>query len=188
MTSAAIACPTAHTPRGVTIVLRRRWIGAVVAFSVIAAATLATAWIGGRDHGSQDRSTARAIIAQANAIRMRNGQQPLVASAELTRAAEAYAREMAARGTLDHTGQDGSTVDARAEAHGYRAWNVLAENLASGSGTRDASDIVEAWLRSAEHRRNVLSPDLRDAGAGCYVVRTEPPRYWCAMEFGTRAP
>ncbi len=131
-----------------------------------------------------DRSAARRITELTNAARQRNAQPPLSVNPRLTLTAEAYAREMARRDWFGHIGPDGAGIEGRAEASGYDDWALLAENLAMGSGPRDPAHLVESWLSSAEHRRNMLSPDLHDIGVGCYVISG---RFWCAQEFGARA-
>jgi uncharacterized protein YkwD len=159
----------------------------VLAALAALAAALALAGAGG-DHAGDGgaRRTAGAITDRTNGARAQQGLPPLTLDPALTRAAGAYARELARSGVLDHNGPGGSTVDTRAAAHGYDDWTFLGENLATGSGAPDAAALVEAWLRSPEHRRNLLSPDLSEFGAGCYVISGAGPRYWCALELGAR--
>jgi len=44
--------------------------------------------------------------------------------------------------------------------------------------------IVTAWMRSAGHRDNLLSPDLQETGVGCYTRSDQGLRYWCVQAFG----
>ena len=154
---------------------------------VILALFAGLGWSGGRGgDGGPDRVAARRIVALTNAARQRDAQPPLAVSERLTRAGEAYAREMARREWFDHIDPDGATVEQRAEVFGYAGWVFLAENLAVDSGTREPAGVVASWLRSPGHRRNILSADLEEVGVGCYAVSGDPARLWCAQEFGTR--
>ncbi|MBI5284532.1 MAG: CAP domain-containing protein, partial [Chloroflexi bacterium] len=142
-------------------------------------------WVAGRRGGDGlDRTAAARIIDLTNDARQREAKAPLSISPQLTAAAEEYARVMARREWFEHIDPDGVTVERRAEAFGYADWAFLAENLVTGTGSRDASYLVESWLSSPEHRRNILSADLQEVGVGCYVRKGSPSRFWCAQEFG----
>ena len=106
----------------------------------------------------------------------------LAASAKLSAAALAYARDMAAGGYMDHTGRDGSSPAERITRSGYR-WREVGENLASGVMTPEA--LVAGWLASPAHCANLMSAAFREAGAA-FAVNPHDQRgvYW-AMEFGT---
>jgi uncharacterized protein YkwD len=107
------------------------------------------------------------LLMKINAIRLAQGL-PLVSSdAELTRAAQRHAEEIAARGELSHTGTDGARVGERLDRVGY-PYVLAVENLASG--TLDADDTLERWLDSPSHRVNLLSAATRQAGVGYIEV------------------
>lgn len=168
---------TSDAPGALLLLLRAALVAALVA--VIATSGRASG--GSRD--GVDAAVARTIIERTNAARADAGLPPLSIDPQLTRTAAAYAREMARHGWFDHTARDGAGVEARAEAAGYADWEYLAENLATGAGRPDADAVVARWLESPDHRRNLLAPELRDAGVACYVASS---RYWCAQEFGAR--
>src|SRR5690606_15395607 len=73
------------------------------------------------------------FVNQARSRRQRCGRMtfapapPLRLDSALSRAALVHARDMAARGTLTHTGQDGSAPSDRITAAGY-AWSLVGEN------------------------------------------------------------
>jgi len=177
LSRAPVARPT-HRPIASNSDARRVARHAVIAVGLVAVVATAGWWTRGGD----DVAISRTIIDRTNLARAESGLLPLEANPQLTRAAESYAREMARRGWFDHTGPDGASVDVRAEAAGYTAWEYLGENLAMGAGRPDAGAVVDRWLESADHRRNILSPELRETGVACYVADA---RYWCAQEFGT---
>ena len=106
--------------------------------------------------------TANAMLAAINAERQAHGARPLVLDPRLARAAALHARDLARTGRLSHTGSDGSTMGERAERAGYR-WSQIAENLADTRADTPSS-VVEQWMRSAPHRKNLLGRAYRDLG------------------------
>lgn len=136
--------------------------------------------------GGLDKEAAQHIVDLTNAIRRKRSLAPLSVDPRLTLAAERHAQAMAQQHRFDHVGPDGSTIDRRVEAAGYLDWASLGENLAMGTGPTIPVDIVSAWMDSARHRDNLLSPILREIGVGCYVRPNPGLRFWCVQDFGTR--
>jgi uncharacterized protein YkwD len=110
---------------------------------------------------------------------------PLAASGVLQRAALAHARDLAARGELDHVGQDGSTPAARVTRAGYR-WRVTGENIASGQPT--AEIVVADWLRSPRHCANIMDPDFTELGVGHAVEPRGTGRIFWVQVFAAPQP
>ena len=120
------------------------------------------------------------LLMKVNAIRLAQGLPPLSSDADLSRAAQRHAEEIAARGELSHTGSDGSWIGQRLDRVGY-PYVLAVENLASG--TLDEDDTVERWLGSPGHRVNLLSASMRQAGVGYIEVPVPDMRiayrsYW----------
>ena len=114
--------------------------------------------------------TARTVLCLLNRIRSRHDLRPLQDSARLRKAALRHSRDMVRRGFFDHDSPGGGDLVSRARAAGYiRAgvgWTV-GENIAWGSGRlATPASIVDAWMHSAGHRHNILSPAFRDLGVG----------------------
>ena len=123
------------------------------------------------------------MIDRINLHRARQGLGPVRLDAALSRAAAAHSRDMAENDVFGHTGSDGSTIGARASRAGY-AWRRIGENVAGG-GTRP-EEVVDDWLASEGHRRNMLEPAYVDAGVGHSVRDPDPGRvryrhYWTLM-------
>lgn len=97
-----------------------------------------------------------------NAQRAANGLSAVRNDARLARAAQAHAEDMVAQGYFSHTGANGSRFSQRARAAGYTC--AAAENIASGQKT--SATVMEDWMNSAGHRRNILLSDARDIGIG----------------------
>lgn len=99
---------------------------------------------------------------------------PVGWSDRLAEAARDQSRHLARTGRLSHSGRGGSTLGERIRAAGYqpRAW---AENVASGQP--DAATVIDAWLDSPGHCRNIMNPAYSEIGAA--AVRGSDGRlYW----------
>lgn len=102
-------------------------------------------------------------LAAVNATRARSGLAPLAAHPKLDKAAQTHACDLARRGTLSHTGSDGSTFGARIHRTGYLR-GTANENIATRTGGGTAT--VGAWMNSPPHRKNILAGRTREAGIG----------------------
>lgn len=110
-----------------------------------------------------DATEAR-LLDLINAFRSQNGLRPLRTSARLSSVAQGHACDNAARGSIDHTGSDGATLDRRLSRGGYRYWTA-AENTGLGF-YQSPERMVQFWINSPGHRANLLIPDVREAGLG----------------------
>ncbi|WNL40208.1 CAP domain-containing protein [Halomonas sp. PAMB 3232] len=103
-------------------------------------------------------------------------------SCQLEVAAEGHAKTMAEYEYFSHTGLDGSKIQNRAEATGYR-WRALGENIAAGQ--RTSSSVVLAWLESPSHCRNIMLDAFTEMGmAKVDNTQSRYLTYW-AQAFGS---
>ena len=107
------------------------------------------------------------------------GPSPQVAwSDRLAMAAYLHSEDMALNHYFSHTGSDGSSAGQRISAQGY-PWTACGENLAVALPS--VSSVVQGWLASEEHCRNIMDPGFTEIGAG-YAVGPyggDPSaRYW----------
>jgi len=113
---------------------------------------------------------ADATLCELNGERRAQGLRPLRVSAALGRAATRHSRDMVRRRYFAHDSRSGASFVDRIRRAGYlRGANdwMAAENLAWGAGAwASAASIVNAWMRSPEHRRNILTPAYRHVGIG----------------------
>ena len=121
------------------------------------------------------------LIKNINAERRAQGLSLLTASPALTRAAQSLACDNAARKRISHTGTDGSTLKSRLAAQGYR-FAAAAENAAGGY--RDAAAVTASWMHSPDHRRNILTPPLREIGVG--VAKGADGKLYWIIDLGVR--
>lgn len=101
---------------------------------------------------------------------------PLTAAAQLDEASRAHAGELARLDRFDHRGIDGSTAAERVGRTGY-AWRLVGENLAAGPTS--AEEVVDGWLASPEHCRNLMDARFTQMGLAFAVdAASESGVYW----------
>lgn len=105
---------------------------------------------------------------------------PLRLSATLTAAASGHAWDMAARGTVGHSGSDGSQSGERITRAGY-AWRASGENVAAGQP--DADSVVAAWLGSPGHCVNLMAPYFTEMGIAFATAPSKNPAIYWAQAF-----
>jgi len=104
---------------------------------------------------------------------------PLAANGLLQCAGRNHSVDMHIRDYFQHESPDEFHVGDRANWAGY-PWVAIGENLALGSGT--AVGVVEGWMGSDGHCRNIMAPDFEELGIGYYKGKHP---LWTAV-FGTR--
>ena len=106
------------------------------------------------------------LAARINRERISRGLTPYALNAQLTKAAQLQANDIAATGNYSHTGSDGSTVFDRVArtAFGAYSWGRrLGENWA---WYPNATSAMTMWMDSAPHRSNILHSLYREIGVG----------------------
>ena len=93
----------------------------------------------------------------------------LVWDARLETAAVRHSEDMARRGFFDHRGSDGASTGERVTRAGYE-WRVVGENIARHQ--RTVAEVVEDWLESPAHCRQLMDPGFLEIGAA------ERDGYW----------
>lgn len=125
-------------------------------------------------------SRVAAAIELTNQQRAAAGRAPLTIDASLTAAAVQHSDDQAARDRMSHVGSDGSDVGQRIVRNGgsVRTWG---ENVAAGFST--AAAVVDAWMNSPGHRRNILDPAFTRIGLGT-ALAADGTRYWTMVLAG----
>ena len=121
------------------------------------------------------------VIAYTNFFRRRHGCAPVRIDFYLRRAARIHSAVMANRNTMSHQLRGESRLGRRISQAGYRGWNRVAENIATGFNSPYA--VVVAWMRSPSHRRNLLDCSVRHIGVG--VIKRGYTTWW-TQDFGRR--
>ena len=122
---------------------------------------------------------AAATLCLVNVQRARHAEHVLRRNADLGRSAISHSQDMVSANYFEHVSPAGVTPLDRIKASTYllhRSTYVIGENIAVGVlQLSTPSAIVAGWMRSPEHRANILNPDFRDSGIG--IVAHAPGRY-----------
>jgi len=115
------------------------------------------------------------VVRLVNEERAAAGMPALRANSRLSRAALTRAKEYAADPSLKHTRPDGTEFSTVLDDN-WIAWTVCGENLAWGQAT--PAQVVAAWMKSAEHKKNILYDFDR---IGVAVFESGGRLYWAQL-------
>ena len=101
---------------------------------------------------------------------------PVQWNVQLEAAAFEHSKDMFQNKYFSHQANDGTKGGARIEAEGYW-WSTYGENL--GLGYANEKQVVEAWLKSPGHCKNIMNKSFKEMG----VARVG--NYW-TQDFGAR--
>jgi uncharacterized protein YkwD len=120
-------------------------------------------WLSGAALAQQrTESVEHQIFDAANEARRAQGLMRLKWDPTLARAARQHASLMARQNALSHQFPNEPSLSTRASRAGLYFISI-AENVAQGS---DAGNISDQWVKSPEHRQNLLDPDMNVIGIG----------------------
>ncbi len=107
----------------------------------------------------------------------------------LQKVARSHSKDMIQRDYFSHTTK-GTSRDGcdRVKNAGYR-FRYCGENIAYGSGTKGSpGNIMNAWMNSSSHRRNILNGKFREIGVGTYTgdFKGTGNTTMYTVDFGTR--
>jgi uncharacterized protein YkwD len=136
----------------------------------------------GASAGKYSATEAR-IFDLINAERQRQGLPALVYNAQLDRMAKIQAANMAYFQKMAHTIPESQlpTLGDRARYAGY-PFGRLAENVALGYP--NAETVVQGWMNSSGHRRNILDGTVEETGIG--IARSSAGGLYYCQVFGRR--
>ena len=125
-------------------------------------------------------------MSRANAERAAAGLSPLALDPRLNAAAQAHAEDMLLRSYYNHSNLEGRGPSARVRKSGYPG-RLVAENIARGPYT--VTEVMDNWMASREHKRNLLHPGFTHLGVGIAVGRNSvgDTVLW-VQNFGAGAP
>lgn len=103
------------------------------------------------------------VITATNEKRTENKKHILQSNSLLTKAAQAKAEDMAAKGYFSHTSPDGKQFPEWIQEAGYD-YLYAGENLAVKFTT--LSSLINGWMNSEFHRENILSDQYSETGIG----------------------
>lgn len=121
-------------------------------------------------------SSASELIDAVNTLRSDKGLPPYQTNSILMRLAQEHAEYVLASGAMVHTDANGLKPFQRALQAGYPVAGdisngspgLFSENITGGSGMT-AAQAVESWTGDDPHLNTMISPDLKDIGAGVAI-------------------
>ncbi|MBQ7922971.1 MAG: SafA/ExsA family spore coat assembly protein [Clostridia bacterium] len=117
------------------------------------------------------------VVDLVNNIRVQNGLNPLKHNWELSRVARYKSQDMRDNRYFSHTSPVYGSPFQMIRNFGI-SFRTSGENIARGYTTPEA--VVNGWMNSAGHRKNILSGSYTQIGVG-YVA---DGRYWTQMFIG----
>jgi uncharacterized protein YkwD len=115
-----------------------------------------------------DASTITDTINAINAYRLQQGFPPYIVNAQLSRAAQSHANDMACNNLTGHSGSNGSTTESRIRDSGY-VFTVVGENIYRSNPPLTGQAVVNAWVADNTDLRNnlnMISDTYLDMGVG----------------------
>ena len=106
------------------------------------------------------------VFVEINKIRQENNLSELVYDEDLSKLAREKSVDLASCNEFSHTSKTyGSTRDLLLKYP--HLWISGGENISKGG--ENSKDIVDAFLNSPDHKKNILNPDFNKSGIGCFV-------------------
>jgi uncharacterized protein YkwD len=129
------------------------------------------------------------VLRLTNIERKKRGLKPLHWDQQLAYASRYHAKQMAIENYFDH----GSYVrDKRGKLvlicqtferiEKFANYSYLAENIYAG--TINPKDVVDTWMHSSGHRRNILNKNMTKIGVGYYRIDNSDYKYYWVQDFG----
>lgn len=131
-----------------------------------------------------DQDYVQQVVDLTNEQRRQHGCGDLTVNSGLANAAQGHSADMADNNYFDHASRSGEGPSGRIADQGYHAQR-WAENIAAGYD--DPKGVVGGWMRSTDHRENILNCKLREIGVG--YARTDNSTYhtYWTQDFGTKS-
>lgn len=117
------------------------------------------------------------VIQLTNQERAKNGLKPLAANWELSRVARYKSADMRDKNYFSHTSPTYGSPFTMMRNFGIN-YRSAGENIAAGQ--RTPSEVVQSWMNSPGHRKNILSPTYTHIGVG-HATGGNYGHYWTQM-------
>jgi uncharacterized protein YkwD len=117
------------------------------------------------------------LLLAINTLRASHSLRPLRVGPALRRAADHHDREMGRIGYFSHDSANGTDFAGRIERYypsgSARFW-MVGENLLWSARNLTPAAALRVWMRSPQHRANLLRPDWRQIGIAAHRVPSAP--------------
>lgn len=106
------------------------------------------------------------LLRAVNGVRADRHLIPLKRRPELDAVARAHSLDMVRRGYFAHHNPEGENAVQRLDRAGVGDFTLAAENLGITDRPEPTQEIVQAWLASEVHRKNLYVPPFNATGIG----------------------
>ena len=120
------------------------------------------------------QSIEQQVVNLVNAERAKAGLKPLTSHWELARVARFKSEDMRDNRYFDHNSPIYGTPFQMMKSFGIN-YRSAGENIAAGQTT--AESVMQAWMNSPGHKKNILSPNFTHIGVG-YAKGGSYGHYW----------
>lgn len=111
--------------------------------------------------------------------------EPVTWNTDLETAALRHSKDMANSNFFSHKGSDGSSHSDRIAEVGYQAFSS-GENIAAGTNFTVEEEIVQQWIDSPGHCKNIMNARFKEMGVAKYKNEaSEYVHYWTQV-FGSQ--
>ncbi|WP_371017478.1 SafA/ExsA family spore coat assembly protein [Pseudalkalibacillus sp. JSM 102089] len=125
----------------------------------------------------KSKDVGQQVMDLTNAERAKNGLSPLTWNWEVARVARYKSADMRNKNYFSHQSPTYGSPFSMLENFGV-SYRSAGENIAAGQATPE--EVVQAWMNSEGHRKNILSSGYTQIGVG-YVPGGSYGHYWTQM-------
>ena len=140
---------------------------------------------------SSNLSFEKQVLVLVNAERKKFNLKPLKLDENLTQAARYHCKDMAEENYFGHSSQDRNGNSLSFVCKSYErmmkfdnTFTLYAENISAGQRTPHA--VVQDWMDSPGHRKNILDPRFTHIGLAFIKVDTGEYFYFWGQAFGRK--
>ncbi|CDI50541.1 SafA/ExsA family spore coat assembly protein [Clostridium tetani] len=126
---------------------------------------------------NETKSMETEVVRLVNIERANNGLAPLNENWELSRVARFKSNDMIAKNYFSHTSPTYGSPFKMMTSFGLK-YSSAGENIAMGQ--RTPKEVVQGWMNSPGHRRNILNKNFTEIGIGVSKDSKGNP-YWTQM-------
>jgi uncharacterized YkwD family protein/spore coat assembly protein SafA len=125
----------------------------------------------------EEKSLEEQVAVLVNQERSKYGLQPLKLNWELSRVARYKSQDMIDKNYFSHTSPTYGSPFTMMSNFGI-SYRAAGENIAAGQ--RTPQEVMNAWMNSEGHRKNILSSQYTEIGVG-YAQGGRSGHYWTQM-------
>lgn len=127
-------------------------------------------------NNSANKTIEQQVVDLVNKHRAENGLNPLKINSSVSRVAQAKSEDMRDKNYFDHTSPTYGSPFEMLKSFGV-SYKTAGENIAKGQKTAEA--VVNAWMNSEGHRKNILNANFEEIGIG--YATGNGTTYWTQM-------